>query len=93
MINRSERVTDFHVGTVQKRETNFFPAGPPPLQSSTKGKLIEEIQWSSQSIREALGGWTLCSDLKDKGMQTQYEVNNFSRVTFLSMLNSFSSFS
>ena len=32
----------------------------------------------------------MCSDLKDKGMQTQYEVNNFSRVTFLSKLNSFS---
>jgi hypothetical protein len=25
---------------------------------------------------------------KDKGMQTQYEVNNFSKVTFLSKLNS-----
>jgi hypothetical protein len=35
----------------------------------------------------------MCSDLKDKGMQTQCEVNNFSRVTFLSNLNSFSLFS
>jgi hypothetical protein len=33
----------------------------------------------------------MCSELKDKGMQTQYEVNNSSRVTLLSKLNSFSS--
>jgi hypothetical protein len=30
----------------------------------------------------------MCSDLKDKGIQTQCEVNNFSRVTLLSKLNS-----
>jgi hypothetical protein len=30
----------------------------------------------------------MCSDLKDKGMQNQCEVNNFSRVNFLSKLNS-----
>jgi hypothetical protein len=30
----------------------------------------------------------MCSDLKDKGMQTQCEVNNFSIVTLLSKLNS-----
>jgi hypothetical protein len=35
----------------------------------------------------------MCSDLKDKGMQTQCEVNNFSRVTLLSNLNYFSPFS
>jgi hypothetical protein len=44
MINRSENVTDFRVGTVRNRETKFLPVGPPPLQSSTKGKLIEEGQ-------------------------------------------------
>jgi hypothetical protein len=44
MINKSENVTDFHVGTVQNQETKFLPAGPPPLQSSTKGKLIKEKQ-------------------------------------------------
>ena len=30
----------------------------------------------------------MCSYLKDKGMQTQCEVNNFSRLTLLSKLNS-----
>jgi hypothetical protein len=30
----------------------------------------------------------MCSNLKDKGMLTQCEVNNFSRVTLLSKLNS-----
>jgi hypothetical protein len=30
----------------------------------------------------------MCSNLKDKGMQSDYEMNNFSRVTFLSKLNS-----
>ena len=74
MINRSEKITDFRVGTVRNQETKFILVGPPPLQSSTKGNIIEERQWSYQSIREDLGGWTLCSDLKDKGMQTQYEV-------------------
>jgi hypothetical protein len=44
MINESENVTDFRVGTVQNQETKFLLAGPPPLQSSTKGKLIEERQ-------------------------------------------------
>jgi hypothetical protein len=44
MINISEKVTDFRIDTVQNRETKFLPAGPPPLQSSTKGKLIEERQ-------------------------------------------------
>jgi hypothetical protein len=39
---------------------------------------------------EELGGSTPSSELKDKGMQTQYEVNNFSRVTLLSKLNSLS---
>jgi hypothetical protein len=52
MINRSENVTDFPVSTVQNQETNFLLVGPPPLQSSTKGKLIREKQWGSQSIRE-----------------------------------------
>jgi hypothetical protein len=44
MINRSENVIDLCVGTVRNRETKFLVARPPPLQSSTKGKLIEEIQ-------------------------------------------------
>jgi hypothetical protein len=92
MISKSEKVTDFPVRTVRNRETKFLPVGPPPLQSSTKGKLKEERQQSCQSIREELGGLTLCSYLKDKGMQTQYEVNNFSRVTLLSKLNCFSYF-
>jgi hypothetical protein len=56
MISRSENVTDFRVSTVQNQETKFLPAGPPPLQSSTKGKLIREKQWGSQSIREELQG-------------------------------------
>jgi hypothetical protein len=56
MIIRSEKFIDFYVGTVQNQETKFLPDGPPPLQSSTKGNLIEEKQWSSQSIREELGG-------------------------------------
>jgi hypothetical protein len=56
MISRSEKVTDFRVGTVRNRETKFLPVGPPPLQSSTKGNLIKEKQWSSQLIREELGG-------------------------------------
>jgi hypothetical protein len=56
MIRRSEKVVDFCVGMVQNRETKFLPAGPPPLQSSAKGNLIEERQWSSKSIREDLGG-------------------------------------
>jgi hypothetical protein len=30
----------------------------------------------------------MCSYLKEKGMQTQCEENNLSRVTFLSKLNS-----
>jgi hypothetical protein len=32
----------------------------------------------------------MCPNLKDKGMQTRYEVNNSSRLTFLSKLNYFS---
>jgi hypothetical protein len=56
MISRSENITDFRVGMVQNRETKFLPVGPPPLQSSTKGKLIEGRQWGSPSIREELGG-------------------------------------
>ena len=88
MIIRSENVTELYVSIVKNWETKFLPARPLPLQSLTKDKLIKEKQWGSQSIREELGGWTLCSHLKDKGMQTQYEVNNFSRVTFISKLNS-----
>jgi len=56
MINRSENFTDFHLSMVQYQETKFLPAGPAPLQSSTKGKLIREKQWGSQSIREELRG-------------------------------------
>jgi hypothetical protein len=33
---------------------------------------------------KSLGAEKCVQTLKDKGMQTQYEVNNFSRVTFLS---------
>jgi hypothetical protein len=40
MISRSEKVTNFHVGAVQNQEIKFLPVGPPPLQSSTKGKLM-----------------------------------------------------
>jgi hypothetical protein len=39
-----------------------------------------------------LGDEQCVQNLKDKGMQTQYEVNNFPRVTFLSKFE-FSSFS
>jgi hypothetical protein len=42
MISRSENFTYFCVGTVQNRENKFLPAGPSPLQSSTKGNLIRE---------------------------------------------------
>jgi hypothetical protein len=56
MINRSENITDFCVGMVQNQEIKFILAGPPPLQSSTKGKLIEGRQGGSPSIREYLGG-------------------------------------
>jgi hypothetical protein len=56
MINRSENVTDFHVDTVWNQETEFLPTGPPPLQSSTKGKLMLGRQRGSPSIREELGG-------------------------------------
>jgi hypothetical protein len=55
MINRSENITEFCVGTVQNRETKFLPVEPPPLQPSTKGKLIEWRQWGYPSIREELG--------------------------------------
>jgi hypothetical protein len=56
MISKSEKLTDFCVSTVRNQETKFLLAGPPPLQSSTKGNLIEEGKISSQSIREELGG-------------------------------------
>ena len=70
MISKSENFADFYVGTVWNQETKFLLVGPPPLQCSTKGNIIEERQWISQSIREELGGWKMGSDLKDKGMQT-----------------------
>jgi hypothetical protein len=56
MINRGENVIDFHFSMVQNREIKFLPAELPPLQSSTKGKLIREKQLGFQSIREELGG-------------------------------------
>jgi hypothetical protein len=56
MISRSKNITDYCIDMVQNQETEFLPTGPPPLQSSPKGKLIEERQRGSPSIREELGG-------------------------------------
>jgi hypothetical protein len=56
MISRSENITDFGIGRVWNQETEFLPTRPPPLQTSTKGKLIEGRQRGSPSIREELGG-------------------------------------
>ena len=67
MISRSEDVTDFCVDTIQNRETKFLLDGPPPLQSSTKSKLIEERQWSSQSNKGR--SWGLNTVLRFKGQR------------------------
>jgi hypothetical protein len=56
MISTSENITDFCIDMVQNQETEFLPTGPPPLQLSTKGKLIEGRQRGSPSIREDIGG-------------------------------------
>jgi hypothetical protein len=74
-----------------KKLSSFQPGlhhfNPPPKASSCKGD-----NGVLHQIREDIGVYTPCSNLKDKGMQTQYEVNNFSRVTLLSKLNFFSLF-
>ena len=67
----TEKPSSFQLG--------LYHFNPPPKEISKKGD--SEVL---STIREDLGGLTLCSDLKDKGMQTQYELNNLSRVTFLS---------
>jgi hypothetical protein len=42
LINKSVNIIDFCVGTVRNQETKFLPTGSPPLQSSTKGKLMRK---------------------------------------------------
>ena len=91
MISRSDNITDFCVGTVRNQETKFLPTGPPPVQSSSKGKLIEERQWGSLNNRERAWGMNTVFRL-----EVQRDANsiwsNFSRVTLLSKLNYFSPF-
>ena len=82
MISRSENITDSCFDMVQNQETEFLPIGPPPKESSYKGD-TEVLHQRGKSL-----GVEQCVDnLRDKGMQTQYEVNNFSRVTLISKLN------
>jgi hypothetical protein len=58
---------------------------PPPKESSYK-RDNEVLHKKGKS----LGAEHCVQTLKDKGMQTQYEVNNLSRVTFLSKIEFFS---
>jgi hypothetical protein len=60
---------------------------PPPKTRSYK-RVSESLHQRGKS----LGVEQCVLSLKDKGMQTQYEVNNFSRVTFLSKVEFFSLF-
>jgi hypothetical protein len=55
---------------------------PPPKASSYK-RDNEVLQQRGKSLRDK----QCVQNLKDKGMQSEYEMNNFSRVTFLSKLN------
>jgi len=91
MINRSDNITDFRFGMVRNQETRFLPTGPPLLESSTRGKLIEGRQWGSLNIRER--SWGMKTMFK---LEEQRDANsiwsNFSIVTFLSKLNAFSPF-
>jgi hypothetical protein len=59
---------------------------PPPKESSYK-RDNEVLHQRGKS----LGDKQCVQTLKHKGMQSQYEVNNFSRVTFLSKVEFFSS--
>jgi hypothetical protein len=84
-------MTNFYVGTFKTKKLSPFEPGlhhfnPPPKASSYKRD--NEVL---HQIGKILGVEQCVQSQKDKGMQTQYEVNNFSRVTLLSKLNSFSS--
>jgi hypothetical protein len=57
----------------------------PPLKTNSHKRDNEVLHQRGKS----LGDEQCIHTLKDKGMQTQYEVNNFSRVTFLSKVESF----
>jgi hypothetical protein len=56
---------------------------PPPKESSYKRD--NEVL---NQVGKILGAEQCVQTSKDKRMQTQYEVNNFSRLTLLSKLNS-----
>jgi hypothetical protein len=75
---RTEKLSPFQLG--------LHHFNPPPKASSYK-RDNEVLHQRGKS----LGDEQCVQTLKDKGMQTQYEVNNFSRVTFLSKVEFFSS--
>ena len=76
-------MTNLHEGTSRNRETKSLPYGPPPKASSyMRDNEVLNQQGKSLGVEQCV------HTLKDKGMQTQYEVNDFSRETFISKLNS-----
>jgi hypothetical protein len=68
---RIEKLSPFQLG--------LHHFNPPPKESSYKRK--NEVL---HQRGKRLGVEQRVHTLKDKGMQTQYEVNNFSRITLLS---------
>jgi hypothetical protein len=70
-----------HLGTekLSPFQLGLHQFNPPPKISSYK-RDNEVLHQRGKS----LGAEQCVHTLKDKGMHTQYEVNNFSRVTFLS---------
>jgi hypothetical protein len=72
---RTEKLSPFQLG--------LHHFNPPPKASSYKRD--NEVL---NQVGRSLGVEQCVQTLKDKGMQTQYEVNNFSKVTLLSKLNS-----
>ena len=72
---RTKKVSPFHLG--------LHHLNPPPKASSYKRD--SEVLYQRG---KSLGSKQCVQSLNDKGMQTQYEVNNFSRVNFLSKSNS-----
>jgi hypothetical protein len=73
---RTEKLSPFQLG--------LHHFNPPPKARSYKRD--NEVL---NQVGKRLGVEQCVQTYKEKGMQTQYEVNNFSRVTFLSKLNSY----